>query len=366
MCGIIYVEGRNNANTRQELLNRFVEQKHRGTEGFGFVAIKDGVISAFHRAEEEDEIRTQLLVAGDFDAILFHHRIPTSTPNYAGTAHPFKISHESFAYDYYVVHNGVITNTNVMQKEHEDMGIKYKSRYMTVSGVHFPDQNQHDKHEFTQGKHNDSESIAVELALFLEGKKQTIDTIGGAAIIGLQVIKDTNEIESVFYGHNEGRPLVWEQPSGKKMKRKKPTVFALKSEGKGNLLPSETLYVRDYKTKTEICYKIEIGSFIVASKPYMGYGANYELPEPAKHSKERELYSMAQHEVEAEIQNIEIEIETLHLDKAEFSADLALETDLGSRSQIRRKIIETDQRIKLLTNRLDEAYFYGADRMFTD
>lgn len=361
MCGVLYVESKNGADTRGELLARFTQQKHRGTDGFGFVAIKDGKIVAYERAEEENEIRAKLAVV-DADSILFHHRIPTSTPNYAGTAHPFKITDPSFQYDYYVIHNGVITNTNVLKDEHmEDFGIAYKSRYLTASGVHFPGQSQFDKVGYNAGKHNDSESIAVELALFLEGKKEAIQTVGGAAIIGLQVVKDTNEIESVFYGRNEGRPLIWEQPSSKKRKKNKPFCFVIKSEGAGNELPSETLYIRDYKTGSEICYKIDIGSFQVASKPSYGYGATYELPSPKNTDFLDVIGELTQSELEAEVSKIELRVENLRAEREEFQNDILGEPDMNLRSEIRREIIRIDTEIKTLDRKVDDIYFFATD-----
>lgn len=366
MCGVIYVEGNNGADVKNELLNRFEHQKHRGTEGFGFVAVKDGFVVAYERSETEAQMRAALDKVDSPDSILFHHRIPTSTPNYAGTAHPFKISHPSFAFDYYVIHNGVITNTDYLKDDHfDDYGIEYKSAYQTLTGVHFPHQNQYDKKTAYAGKHNDSESIAVELALFLEGRVQKISTTGGAAIIGLQVIKDTNEIESVFYGHNEGRPLVWEQPSAKKRRKNKPTCFVVKSEGQGHNLPADNLYVRDYKTKSEIAYKIEIGFFYQASKQSMGYGASYALPEPEKKKSivDQIFDGTVGYENAAEkILEFEYEIESLKMERDEWQNELTHETDLGARAELRKRIIEIDAEIKKIHTKIDDYYFnYSAD-----
>lgn len=363
MCGVIFLHGKNGMDVKKELLSRFHKQKHRGTEGFGFVAVKDNVISAYERCETEDEMVEALRKVESPDAILFHHRIPTSTPNYAGTSHPFKISHPSFAYDYYVVHNGVITNTNVLQTEHlDDWGIAYKSRYSSVSGVSFPDQPQYNRATKYPGKHNDSESIAVELALFLEGKKQTIDSIGGSAIIGLQVIKDTNEIESVFYGHNEGRPMVWEQESNKKRKKNKPFAFALKSEGDGFVLPSNSLYVRDYKTGKEIAYKISVGIYSQPQKATMGYAASYELPAKKEKSMLDHIFGDdAEYEYE-KVQELESDLEGMKIEVAEWQAELAVETDLAVRTQIRKAIIEMDAEIKKIETKIDNYYFnYSSD-----
>lgn len=200
MCGIIHIKRKDAMPARKSVLKRYHQQKFRGSEGFGYVAIKDDKIVSYQRAETEAEI-TELLLKETAPEILFHHRFPTSTPNFAEAAHPLLIEKQGgLEFNYFIVHNGVISNHEAMKDKHEKLGFKYSTEMTrltkTASGK-----------EYEEGTlWNDSEAIAIETALCFEGKKKNIDTQGAAAVIALQVDDEGNVLERLFY-RNSGNPL---------------------------------------------------------------------------------------------------------------------------------------------------------------
>ena len=107
MCGIIYAKSKKGKPVKNIVWQKYLGQKHRGDEGFGFVAIKDG-IATIYKAEKEKTIK-DLIGRVDADEILFHHRYPTSTPNIVQATHPIEVHLRKAKYKYCVVHNGVIS-----------------------------------------------------------------------------------------------------------------------------------------------------------------------------------------------------------------------------------------------------------------
>lgn len=214
MCGIIYVDFRQSnlkkSGKRMAVLERLYDaQKSRGSDGFGYVSIKDGEVIAFDRAESVDTIKRSLY-QNMGDIVLFHHRFPTSTENVAELNHPLPIIHEMLDYNYFVVHNGVIHNPDAVKKEHAKLGINYSTLHEEISSecINIPFFNKKSvQKNSTVIKFNDSEALAWDLALMIEGKIPNIRTYGTNAFIVLQVEKKTNKVTKVFYGHNAGNPL---------------------------------------------------------------------------------------------------------------------------------------------------------------
>ena len=254
MCGIIYIKGKK--DVRQSIYEQYTRQKSRGSEGFGFIAIND--VASLVRTEKEKDIFQEMKKTPTRE-MLFHHRMPTSTPNFAEVAHPIKVSNDNLEYDYFVVHNGIITNDNEMKKKHEAIGFKYNTeiikQYLT-SG------NTYESRSF-----NDSEALAIEVALAIENRQADIQAKGSSAFIALQTDKLSRPI-ALYYGRNEGNPLILSKSKNKLM---------LSSEGLGELIKSHILYCYNYKTGNTTEKEMTIGD----KNPYLAsnWGFNYHYTE---------------------------------------------------------------------------------------
>lgn len=221
MCGIIAgFDTRNKASVNDWIVNQYEDQHSRGTQGFGILGIDTKRSISLMRATEPVKFMVDLYHK-KFPMIVAHHRAPTSSDNYLDQTHPLFVSHESLEFDYMVVHNGVITNAKDLKLAHEAIGFEYKTayNYSSYSGVITP-------------KFNDSESLAIELARFIENKSTKIEAIGGAAFVVLQINKEKNKLVSVFFGRNRN-PL--------HMAKTRQEVY-LSSEGKGDDIEPFILY----------------------------------------------------------------------------------------------------------------------------
>ncbi len=222
-------------------LKRYDLQRLRGQEGFGYVSVnKDGFLSEVNRATEEDEI-LKVVKNDSTPCMLFHHRAPTSVPNYVEATHPFKVSHEMLKFDYYVIHNGVISNDERLFKEYKEKGFVFTSEMVTTKLHDFVSFANHKGYlvGVSDSEINDSEALAVDFALAVEGHIKSMQSLGGAAIIVLQVEKKTGKIISLMYGRNGGYPLKVE---------KNDDILAIKSEGEGTMIKPNILYRMDWTT----------------------------------------------------------------------------------------------------------------------
>lgn len=280
MCGIVHVKKAPGQPAWRTVLKRFNDQRSRGTRGFGYVAVKEGIVVSVQRAREEAEIAA-LLRNEDAEEIMFHHRMPTSTPNYVGAAHPITIDNPALEYRYEIIHNGVINNADKLKKDHEELGFVYSTEYeletitetktkerLVFSGGVIEEEDDEWLEKFdktSKSGFNDSESLAYELALVLEGWKNEVDITGGAAFMVYQVERETNRVVSLYYGSNAGRPLVLEvQGKGKKAKKRGvDPMIVIKSEGKGTKLDTDTLYRIEYTDEGPInsATELKIGRF---------------------------------------------------------------------------------------------------------
>lgn len=238
------------------VLKRYHKQKSRGREGFGFIEIKDGVVIGGKRAEDEKDI-LKALEESTADEILFHHRFPTSTPNFIESTHPIEVKHRSLKYTYYVVHNGIIQNDEEMKKEHEKEKFVYttaiKKQWITKGNV------------YSEAMFNDSEALAIDFAKSIE-KGTPMKSKGSIATIALQVDKKTKKAVALFYGRNTGNPLKVEQ--GK-------DLFGLSSES-GKEIKVNTLYRYDYATGTITDEYKTIGLPAYSQSSYGVYGGRDE------------------------------------------------------------------------------------------
>lgn len=201
MCGIVYVQRKDGKSAVKQVLKRYAAQKSRGSEGFGYIGIKQsGNATRENRFMFEHEVKTALENT-KLGTILFHHRYPTSTPNVPESAHPIRVSHAELQYDYSVVHNGVISNDEELKEAHEKLGYKYSTemvlQYRTRKG-----------HVFNDGiQWNDSEGLAIELARNIEGLSDKTDAKGAIAYIVLQIERQSQRVVAMYYGTNGGNPL---------------------------------------------------------------------------------------------------------------------------------------------------------------
>lgn len=199
----------------QTIIKRYKAQRNRGISGFGFYLPE---VNRLTHNTKEGRILS-LLRRSEAREILFHHRFPTSTANVRNACHPFSTK-EYFESNYIVVHNGVLHNEHELKREHEKLGIKYVS-------------------EQENGRFNDSEALAFDLARYFEGQVDTLTARGSIAFIAIK--RDlAGKPMGVFFGRNYGNPL--------KMKK---TQFSLtlSSEGEGREVEANTLYYFNYDTE---------------------------------------------------------------------------------------------------------------------
>ena len=233
MCGIIgSIAIDKKFNNTGRVLEQFDYQRNRGLLGFGLVAVDMASKRLeYTTSKREHEIRTKLEEFGESDFLLFHHRIPTSTPNHVDANHPIKIENwDKLDFKYFLVHNGHITNTDELRKEHEKDGWKYTTdvKFSWSSSANLVYTN-----------HTDSESLGIELAKIIEGKEKEYKPLGGVACLMLQVDKNNRPV-NFYHFRNASNPLnYFTNQSG----------MFFSSEGKGE------------KTKEGVLYKIDLSSF---------------------------------------------------------------------------------------------------------
>lgn len=247
MCGIIAVAKRENngKNTASEVLAMFEQQRERGVQGFGYVSF-DEKVKKYARFSQEVDVRKSLS-SNEAISMLFHHRIPTSTPNYADTTHPIKVSHDELLHDYYVIHNGMISNDSIMHDEHVALGYEYNTTVRTEIKTL--------NNSFVQEQWNDSEAFAIDLVRFIEGKQDKIKSKGSIAFIALQVDKKNSTALRMYFGHNEGNPLTFNCSDGQ---------FVLRSKGEKYMIQPDTLQYLDLKTWTYSSVDVPIGEWYIA------------------------------------------------------------------------------------------------------
>ncbi len=197
MCGIIAAfntEPKKKTESANEfVINQYQEQFDRGTKGFGIVRISQKGVVDVDRACEPTKFLMDLYLKKS-KMIIAHHRTPTSTDNKLDQTHPMFVSNNMLEHDYLVVHNGVIGNTIELRKKHIELGFVYTTEYEESSG--------YTGYQYKREKWNDSESLAIELALFIEKKITAVGIDNNAAFIVLQMDKKTHKAKQVFFGRN--------------------------------------------------------------------------------------------------------------------------------------------------------------------
>ncbi len=259
MCGIIYTFHKKRGNVSRMIAKRYQKQKHRGTEGFGFVSMSKKINEYIRTASEKDILKE--LEKNVSSHIMFHHRMPTSTANVPETAHPIVVDNENLTNKFYVVHNGVITNAETLKIKHEKLGFVYNTVIEEYIQYKIGDMLYNDVD--VKKKFNDSEALAVEVALYLSGMEDRISTSGSVAFICVEADKN-DKVLAVHYGRNEGNPLVLEENKD---------IFCLKSEGSGVAVAPNKIYSKYFVDGLKDTEKdCDIGSFYSRR---IGYGGGY-------------------------------------------------------------------------------------------
>ena len=223
----------NGKPSQTNLTKRYEAQKTRGTEGYGYVAFTPEKIQNIRRRTEEKEIM-QELEKETAPAFIFHHRQPTSTPNFKEMAHPITTKNPRLKSTYYTIHNGIISNADERKKEHEKLGYSYttdlvkRTEYTTISNAY----------SYAQHYFNDSEALAIDLAEYLDGNTDTIKTIGSVAAIVLEA-KNEKPV-ALHWIRNNGNPL--------KLEKLEKTFFCLRSQGAGKEIKPDTMFSLDLQT----------------------------------------------------------------------------------------------------------------------
>lgn len=242
MCGIIVGlhTGKEARPANEWALKTFENQHSRGMEGFGIIGWKPGSKPIVLRSCEGIKFMWDIH-SKDFPLLLVHHRTPTSTPNSIEQTHPILVRNGSLSHDYLILHNGIIRNDEAIWKKHTaELGFVYTTEIVI------------DK-EKNLVRWNDSESLAIEAARFIEGQTGELEITGSAAFVALQLDKETGKPTLLFFGRNQGNPLKMGKSRGK---------LHLSSEGEGDPIDPFILYscplTHDMKlTKKPLLFKKE-------------------------------------------------------------------------------------------------------------
>lgn len=219
MCGIVgaFNTGEKPVPVNEAVLCQFEDQKSRGTQGFGIIKIDKKGKYKVDRSTEGYKFMWDIH-QDPVTKMIMHHRTPTSTDNLMGQTHPMFIENGSLKYNYLVVHNGIIRNDRDLKKTHEALGFLYATEMEGVNGWK---------------KFNDSEALAIELARYIENQTNLLEIEGSAAFIVLQIEKEKEKVEKMYFGRTGSSPL--------KMAKTRGKLF-LSSEGQGASIVEDTLY----------------------------------------------------------------------------------------------------------------------------
>lgn len=248
MCGIIAgftVTNKKNtklSKTSKHIVQLYEDQHGRGQSGFGLIHWDPNKEVKVDRATEPVKFLLDMYMC-NAKFMIAHHRAPTSTGNYMDQTHPMKVSMKELEFDYQLVHNGIIANARELKEVHfKRYGYEYNTAY---------------KEAATNGyqpaeKFNDSESLAVEIALLIEGKSEkketgldkklnipVIEISGSAAFIVVQIDKNTGKSKYTFVGRNLNSPLTMHKDANR-------ILFA--SENLETEVPAFTLFRIDTDT----------------------------------------------------------------------------------------------------------------------
>lgn len=181
MCGIVFNYQKKGIVNHKTLFS-YINQRTRGTEGFGLITYPNNKIKVFKQTSEQAILTDLMFNRSNF--CLFHHRQPTSTENIKNACHPFKIEIDNRIF--YTIHNGWITNDDTLFAE-------YSKNYKITSLQ-------------KDGRFNDSEILAIDITQYITGKQKEIKSQGAIAFITLETDLKGNQI-ALWYGRNSSSPL---------------------------------------------------------------------------------------------------------------------------------------------------------------
>lgn len=272
MCGIIAVRRWDGISAKKVAMRLYRKQKERGQEGFGFISMLGNKIEKFRKSESETPILKELQETIGTD-VVFHHRKPTSTPNFWEAAHPIHVSHPMLKYDYFVVHNGSLleADSKRFKESHDKLGFEYKTLirqcWETRNGAR----------RYGDEKWNDSEAFAIELAIDLDGPMKTMrGTWGKIAFVCIQYDKVNNKAVKMYWGRNNGSPLFFRQTD---------RYYAITSVGEGKEIDNDVLYSYDYASNKYEDRKYDLG-YSSYSKGYYGGYSGHDYREDAPRNVE--------------------------------------------------------------------------------
>jgi predicted glutamine amidotransferase len=252
MCGIIFAKSLDGSPVNRIVVDQFEDQKSRGTEGFGLVLeLPDKTLQVERSTETIKFLIDAHPKFNPSPMIMAHHRTPTSSPNYRSQTHPILVSNELLKYDYLIEHNGQIYNDDERRKDHLTMGFLYTTdiKYGQLD------------------KFNDSESLAIDIALYIEQLTDKVEARGNAAYAGLQIDKVTKQPVNMFFGRNWSNPLHYSRDQ---------KLIMLSSEGKGEMVEDGTITFIDLRSPKlkQKSYKLEIGTYQSNITPVRHYVGN--------------------------------------------------------------------------------------------
>lgn len=339
MCGIVYSKSLVGKPVNRSIKTLYLAQRHRGSDGFGYYVPETNRLTHNPR---EGRILSLLRREKKASEVLFHHRMPTSTMNVRNACHPFSTK-DYFEHNYIVVHNGILWNEDELRREHDALGYQYVS-------------------DQKDGSYNDSESLAYDIARYLEGHVQKLSAAGSIAMIAIKRDHKGKAL-AVYFGRNTGNPL---------MMRHTRKEFSLSSEGKGILIDPNTMYCFDYKTKTltrEPCIFPQITSSRTYSGEYVGYGYGYDWDNDGLEEEyyiggqkmdraEREKYFTDADEEQGERSNCKAEKEAL-LYESNYVVEDAIEIGEYAIESMkkRRSLIDSKMIADTATNDEEDAYY---------
>lgn len=221
MCGIIHIKNlRDGAPVNATAKLVYLNQKSRGTNGYGLVGMNKNAIDTYRALRENDFL--SYLTAHRYDELLLHHRLPTSTKNTYRSTHPFVI--ELANSRYYFVHNGIIENARELQRQHYEQGFRYQSL------------------DIKDGTFNDSESLAWEFALYLSQQQKSVSAVGSVACMCLETDRASNRAQRLYFYRNSGSPL--------RMLCDSDLLVVSSEGGWGAMISEDKLWFYDYHSRT--------------------------------------------------------------------------------------------------------------------
>jgi len=289
--------------------------------------------------------------------IIFHHRMPSSSKNKISQTHPILIESGDLKYKYYIIHNGVIRNSDEIKEiQEKDFGYTYSTEKKVGKDYYGKD----------EIMYNDSETLGYEIARFIESDSKKIKAIGSAAFIMTQVDKKTDKVIKIFYGRNEGNPL---HLSGDPKKN----IF-LSSEGPGDNIKEDSLYSftpDDFKVRKQKMIiptkekEKETADMSLQSDKYSSYFETNELErsEEIREANQGALDDDNDYRIIDDGDDDESALMIIEkIEKAKDELDIASEILSGDASGEEVYMFDIKDTLKRITGNLTEAFRIAQDR----